>query len=328
MPLFESNIQSLSGGTAIATGPLVSFGNSNGVSFGVSGNTITATVGTMTAGGGVDIQAGTNTITSGTVVFSSSNNVSFGLTGSTMTALAQVNVSAGTAAANLTNVVFSNSNGLSFGLNGSTITAKLPSMSFYVPPSDANSLIAMPAVSTAGLNLSLRRVTIPHAFNISRVDLLGNFSLGGSTAGSFTLSAAFFTLTGSTASLLSSSSVAYTFNSGTTNTSDQYGGYLGTRWRSIPTGGWAAPPGADFMLALMGSINGPTGTTGTMSLYCQNSFNPAAAVASGNYTEYWGDGVYSAGTGAFPSSMHISELVQTGSLAAKQAYFRLIGSGP
>jgi hypothetical protein len=64
------------------------FSNSNGVSFGLNGNTITATVEGGGGGGGIDISAGASSANLGSVVFSNSNNVSFGLNGSTITATA------------------------------------------------------------------------------------------------------------------------------------------------------------------------------------------------------------------------------------------------
>lgn len=75
----------LSAGTTSNNLSNIVFSNSNGVSFGINGSTITASA---NAGGG----------------------------------LTNVNVSAGTTSNNLSNVVFSNSNNFSFGLNGSTIT--------------------------------------------------------------------------------------------------------------------------------------------------------------------------------------------------------------
>lgn len=75
-----------SAGTTSNNLATVVFSNSNGVSFGLNGSTITASV---SPGGG-------------------------GLT--------NINVSAGTTSNNLSNIVFSNSNGITFGLNGSTVT--------------------------------------------------------------------------------------------------------------------------------------------------------------------------------------------------------------
>jgi hypothetical protein len=130
------------------------FSNSNNVSFGLAGSTVTATA-TLPIGlaGGA---AGTQTQTSGTLVFvnsnglsfgmsnssqvtgsysvpaatvfSNSNNVSFGLAGSTVTATATfagggAAISAAGSSQNVGTIVFSNSNGVSFGMAGSTITA-------------------------------------------------------------------------------------------------------------------------------------------------------------------------------------------------------------
>jgi hypothetical protein len=81
-----SAIQAISAGTAAITSGTLIFSNSNGVSFGANGQTITAS---FLGGGGAG----------------------------------SVNFSAGTTSNNLTNIVYSNSNGVSFGLNGSTITA-------------------------------------------------------------------------------------------------------------------------------------------------------------------------------------------------------------
>jgi len=125
---------SLSAGTTKATLGEVVFSNSNGVSFGIDGQTITASV---VAGGGDtgSIFAGTTRLTLGEAVFSNSNGLSFGVNGQTITGsytvpsvaglLSNINVSAGTTSQNLSNVVFSNSNNVSFGLDGSTVTASI-----------------------------------------------------------------------------------------------------------------------------------------------------------------------------------------------------------
>jgi len=103
------------------------FSNSNGVSFGLNGSTITASV---LAGGGGYLSAGTQTGSLGTVSFKNTNNVSFGMDAQTITAsvatsLSNINVSAGTTSNNLSAFVLSNSNNVTFGLNGSTITASV-----------------------------------------------------------------------------------------------------------------------------------------------------------------------------------------------------------
>lgn len=130
-------IQSLSAGTTQATGLQVVFSNSNGVSFGVNGATVTASV---AAGGGTPfgVSAGTQSNSTGTAVFSNSNGISFGMSNSSVITasytvpstaglVSAINVSAGTTSNNLSALTFSNANNVSFGLNASTITASVPS---------------------------------------------------------------------------------------------------------------------------------------------------------------------------------------------------------
>lgn len=123
----------LSAGTTNATLGGVSFSNANGVSFGINGQTITASVAAGGGGNTGSISAGTTRLTLGEAVFSNSNGMSFGVDGQTITGsytvpstaglLSNINVSGGTTSNNLSNIVFSNVNNVSFGLNGSTITA-------------------------------------------------------------------------------------------------------------------------------------------------------------------------------------------------------------
>lgn len=76
-----AGIGSISGGTTQATGPQVVFSNSPTVTFGVNGNTITASA-VGGAGGGVGLSAGTQSVSTGTVVFANSNGITFGMSGS------------------------------------------------------------------------------------------------------------------------------------------------------------------------------------------------------------------------------------------------------
>lgn len=142
----------ISAGTTQATSGTVVFSNSNGVSFGMNGGTITATVTPGAAAGIGAIGAGTQTATSGTVVFSASNGLSFGLNGSTQFTGSHDgfrSVSAGTTHALGPGLSLANSNGLSFGVNGSTVTAS------YTVPSTAGLLSAINlSAGTASSNLT------------------------------------------------------------------------------------------------------------------------------------------------------------------------------
>jgi len=77
-------ITAISAGTTLVSNGQVVLSNSNGLSFGVNGSTITASYTQST--GPAAISAGTTLASSGTVVFSNSNNFSFGMNGNTVTA--------------------------------------------------------------------------------------------------------------------------------------------------------------------------------------------------------------------------------------------------
>lgn len=118
----------VSAGTTSNNLSAITFSNLNGVSFGLDGSTITASVAAAAGLTNLRISAGTTSNLLSDVTFSNSNGVSFGINASTITAsvatsLTNINISAGTTSNNLSAVVFSNSNNISFGLNGSTVTA-------------------------------------------------------------------------------------------------------------------------------------------------------------------------------------------------------------
>lgn len=132
-----SAISSIAAGTTVATGPLVSFANANNVSFGLNGNTVTASAsvpaGATATGNFGALSAAGGAISSGTASFANGGGVSFGVNAQTVTA----SVAAGaTATGNLGAVAavggtitsgtasFANSNGMSFGVNGQTVTAE------------------------------------------------------------------------------------------------------------------------------------------------------------------------------------------------------------
>lgn len=120
------------GANSVSNGTVV-FSNSNGLTFGLNGSTVTAshngltTQTVQTQSNIAGISAGANSVGTGTVVFSNSHNMSFGLNGQTVTGSASYSQStapgalaAGTQTATSGTIVFSDSNGITFGLSGST----------------------------------------------------------------------------------------------------------------------------------------------------------------------------------------------------------------
>jgi hypothetical protein len=159
----------ISAGTLAQNLSNVVFSNSNGVSFGLSASTITASVATSLTNVNVSAGAASNNLSA--FVFSNSNNVSFGLNGSTITAtatvatsLTNINISADGSSNNLSALVFSNANNVTFGLNGSTMTASA---------SVASSLTAV-NVSAGTVANNLSALVFSNANNVS-------FGMTGST---------------------------------------------------------------------------------------------------------------------------------------------------
>jgi hypothetical protein len=160
------------------------FSNSNGVSFGMDGSTITATVQPGAAAGIAAISGGTQQATTGTMVFADSNGITFGMSGSsqitashngltTQTVQTQSNVR-GIIVSDTTyrtgDVSFSNLNGASFGSNGANVvtmsytvpsvagfltTAALSNHSHGDPTLALTNLSGTTASNSAGLTLSL-----------------------------------------------------------------------------------------------------------------------------------------------------------------------------
>lgn len=172
----------LSAGTTKATLGEVVFSNSNNVSFGIDGQTITASVAGGGSGNTGSISAGTTRATLGEVVFSNSNGISFGVNGQTVTAsytvpstaglLSNINVSAGTTGNNLSNIVFSNSNNVSFGLNGSTVTASINTSLTNIRVSagtTSNLLSEITFSNSNGISFGLNASTITASYTVPTV---------------------------------------------------------------------------------------------------------------------------------------------------------------
>jgi len=125
----------ISAGVSSQTSGAVTFGNSNGISFGLSAGVMTATVIPGAAAGIAAMGAGASTITNGTVILSNSNGMSFGAAGGVITGsytvpnvasfISNLGLSASNTSGRFTGITFSNSNNISFGMSNGTITASV-----------------------------------------------------------------------------------------------------------------------------------------------------------------------------------------------------------
>lgn len=118
-------------GSSAGAGTVV-FSNSNGITFGMNGSTVTASVAGAGAAGSLAVPG--QTIVLGQAVLSNSNNVTFGIAGSTVTASASFAQSVQTqnsvqVLGSSGNISFNNANGVTFGANASTITASVAAQS-------------------------------------------------------------------------------------------------------------------------------------------------------------------------------------------------------
>lgn len=231
----------ISAGTTQATSGTVVFSNSNGVSFGMNGGTITATVTPGAAAGIGAIGAGTQTATSGTVVFSASNGLSFGLSNSSQITGSHDgfrSVSAGTTHALGPGLSLANSNGLSFGVNGSTVTAS------YTVPSTAG-LISAVNLSAGTASSSLTNLVLSNSNGVS-------FGLGAGSVVTASVAAG-ATATGNLGGIAANGSTA---TSGTVSFSNSNGISFGLNGQTM-TASYTVPSTA----GLLSAVNLSAGTT-------------------------------------------------------------------
>lgn len=169
VPLDAPSPVNFSAGTTSNDLGAVVFSNSNNVSFGLDGSTITASATVATSLTNIRVSAGTTSNLLSAITFSNSNNVSFGIDGSTITAsatvatsLTNIRVSAGSTSNLLSAITFADGGGVSFGINASTITATI------------NTSLTNIRVSAGTTSNLLSAITFSNSNNVS-------FGINGST---------------------------------------------------------------------------------------------------------------------------------------------------
>jgi hypothetical protein len=144
----------ISAGTATASLGTVVFSNSNGVSFGVDGQTVTASIATSLTN--INVSAGTASQNLSAIEFVNSNGISFGLDAGTITAshnglTSQSNqaVSGSNGSVTFETVSFGNSNGMSFYLTNGSVVG-----SYTVPTQSAQTVGLYASSQTTGQSSS------------------------------------------------------------------------------------------------------------------------------------------------------------------------------
>jgi len=158
-------------GTTFDTLTQLSFANGNGVTFGLNGSTLTASINALTSQSNQAASASNGSSTFQTLSFGNNNGLSFYYSNGSIVGsytvpsvaglLSNIKVSAGTQSENLSALTFENSNGISFGLSDSKITAAytVPSFSHsswtVSDPASSETVARLAFTNINGVTLSL-----------------------------------------------------------------------------------------------------------------------------------------------------------------------------
>jgi hypothetical protein len=281
----------------------------------------------ITASAQVNVSAGTTSFNLSAVTFSNSNNVSFGMgaagASSVITASHAINVSAGTTSFNVASLTLSNSNGLSFGMGAagasSVITAAYGGFSSW-----SN---GAPVTSFASSNafFSLQPIVVPYNMTVSNVVWLASFSslAAGATSGTFTFSAALYTLsTNAAGGTLSQASSGSTSLSWATNA--PFGSNAGINYMSMTVGSWSLTPGP-YALGFVGNSGG----AGILTFYGNMTTLSILSNLGSNLTNQVFPGISVSSIAALPASIGVTNTasyVRTGSQAYNQPWILFQGT--
>jgi len=307
--------------TAPVSAGTVVFSNSNGVTFGLNGSTVTASV-AAGGGGGPTLQgSGTYTQSTGTVQFANSNGLTFGLsnngvmTGShnglttAMASNAGSNFVQATAAFNGTNASGTiASNGISIsvaapggGGGGATFS------NYQWPPGQASSFNA--AISQGGVYFGY--IPLEQNLTATRAMMLASGSIASNSSGAVSVTIGVYTRNGSTLSLASSASQSYSY------TSNASSAVSGLRRISVPMNINATP--GDYWYAVRMS----TANAGTFTMYgAANSsvaFSGNLGVASATNRQLI-VGVGTTTSAAMPASIALTAIQASGAGASRQPW--------
>ena len=302
----------VSAGTTSGNLQTIVFSNSNGVSFGLNGSTVTASA--AGGAGGVAIAASNTTFTSGTVVMSASGGAI------TINSGAQ---SVGFSVPATSSLV--GTNGISLSSNGSTISISgvSPYASRFIYP-EANLLTGLSAFGNG--SMSIQYVPFDGYVTATRLDALVSWSAGSSAAANtagiaMTMFAGIYTRNASTLQSVSSATTQQTLTYAS-NTSNYTGINSAIRAISVPMNINMTPGeyyvGFGFSTSASSVGTATTNLAQTVSMYGYGGlqsalnyaeFNEATATSKNLYS---GMGIYSAALSTVPPTISLSAINQTG----------------
>jgi len=324
---------SFSAGGNSAALAAVTFSNSNGVSFGLNGSTITASHNGITSqtnqtlgmyGVGNTTQNSTTTLDARSVSLNGLGAMSVGYSGGS------VQLSAPAVSS------LSATGAISISTNGSTISIGAPVAPTYTtlsrweyPEYAFTALGTIPQGS-----LSIQHMYVPFYVTGSAAKVGGSISVGTSTANAtgsakMSLWMGLYTLNGSTLSLASSGSAnnAFSWQAASSVSSTSLTSVSGMRQLTVPMN-VNMTPGEYWIAAVMSSATTAPGAT--MTLYGNNLFTPTSGAAVltpiGSGTTAARDvvlfeGVYTAATSAGPATISGAQINNTAASVLQSANF-------
>lgn len=336
----QSN-QALSGSNGSFTFQTATFGNLNGLSFYTSNGSLVGsytvpsvpaqtnqTIGLYAVGNTTNSSSGTQDarslsffgagiasvgVTNGSVQISVPSGGGGGDGGNTLAAGSQTAASAGL-------VVFANSNRVTFGMAGSSqITAQIGDLNVRVYEQGNPVAFGQLTHST----LWLQKFNLCQEISATALDILLAVSNSASAGWTATVSFGVFSLNGSTASMLSSATRTIGYNS--TAAASSYTAMSATRWFSTPVTFNLST--GEYLLGMIWNTSS-SGTSGSHSFAVNRSLITVQQdpFAGGNRTRGFLHGVYSAATGAFPNTIHLTQINQSSNVAQRTPYFVLAGT--
>ena len=340
-----------SAGGASANLASIVFSNSNGVSFGLAGSTVTASA----AAGGVNIAASNSTFTSGTVVLSvgggamtisnGAQSAIFSVPATSSLVAGNANVSISTAGSTISIIDLGCGTGYTSGtttgvvqavtVNSNGISSNEPYMTRYMVPG-AYELTALSAAGNA--SITFQYVSVPTPVTGSRIDALISHS-GSSSATTNTCAiaasmyAAIYTRNAASLSSMSSGSTqtTWTYASNTAGLTD----FTQAKMMpiSVPVNFNMGPGeyivGYNFITATSSIGLSTTNYAQTFSMMGGNLMQTAAvygeigSATAASVNLLSGMGVYSAASTGLSGAYSISGIVQTGS-SLSQANIALV----
>lgn len=326
-----TNINVSAGTTSNNLSNLV-FSNSNNVSFGLNGSTITATVTVASTQGSINVSAGTTSNLLSALTFNNANGITFGLNASTITAshngltsqstdyhaITLGGNTAGTTTFHATDnrTIFLNGGAnITLSGNGSTITiigaagggGGAFTHSYYrnIPPGD---VLAIQAVSQG--TFYIQRINPLPNIQFDRLALLIQYSNASNSTGSVTVSAiaGIYTRNVSSLSLLASTTHTYAFTfSGTVGSFSQH---VSQRNFTIP---WTQTLSESDYWVGFGIRTTTAGANASISVWKNSAYNSNFAGNFGEGTNntqqiHLGHGFYTATTLTAPNSIAFSEI--------------------